>query len=436
MNRPVGPGRRRPASAAAQLAVGVALAAFATAWCELEQAGDTASVLQPGRLLVFTHKRDLDIPLLVRALLEPRTWAVWPGRLVFIGSSELYLPGFLALYFPQLGPLRWALTGLNIGPVLRTLRVLPVSAPGPRLLAAWVREAAALFGADRPLRALLTPDWTTGLSGAGLPPDVTLRKALASRYRTVLALEIPPEAWQPQVRQRLALAAARHAQAHLRALAAELTAGNVVVMAPEGALSPDGRLQRFRSGLVRLLRAAPSAEVVPVGITYDVLRPGRPRAFLRVGAPLSGLSERPRREIVHTVRRHLAELNTVTLAQLLGWVLLDELDPQTAVLDRAELVRRIWHRAAALAADGYALDRQLLEPSRFERAFVSLLRAARGRGLAMSGSAVWVDWRLLRGPLVSWRHNPLAYARNELASMLEETGGLPERAPGGPPVRV
>ncbi len=57
-------------------------------------------------------------------------------------------------------------------------------------------------------------------------------------------------------------------------------------------------------------------------------------------------------------------------------------------------------------------------------------------GLALSGNAVWVDWQLLRGPVISWRHNPLAYARNELASMLHETGGLPERAPGGPPVRA
>jgi hypothetical protein len=117
-------------------------------------------------------------------------------------------------------------------------------------------------------------------------------------------------------------------------------------------------------------------------------------------------------------------------------VLLDELDSQVAALDRAELARRVWRYAAALAAEGYALDRQLLEPSQFERALVSRLRAARGRGLAMSGSAVWVDWRLLRGPVISWRHNPLAYARNELASMLHETGGLPERAPGGPPVRA
>jgi len=436
VNEPRVPGRRRPVSAAAQLAVGVVLAAFAAAWCRLERAGEPASALQPQRLLVFNHKRDLDIPLLARALLGPRTWATWPGRLVFVGSSELYLPGFLALYFPQLGPLRWALMGLNIGPVLRTLRVLPVSTPGPRLLAVWLREAADSFGADRPLYALLTPEWAARLAGAGLPPGTTLARALHPRYRTALAHDVPPEAFQPHLRQRLALAAARRAQAHLGALAAELAAGNMVVLAPEGNVSPDGWLQRFRSGLVRLLKAVPGAEVVPVGITYDVLVPGRPRAFLRVGAPLSGLSERPRREIVQTVRRHLAGLNTVTLAQLLGWVLLDELDSQVAALDRAELARRVWRYAAALAAEGYALDRQLLEPSQFERALASRLRGARGWGLAMSGSAVWVDWRLLRGPVISWRHNPLAYARNELASMLHETGGLPERAPGGPPVRA
>lgn len=436
VNEPVGPGRRSPVSAAIQLAVGLVLAAFAAAWCRLERAGDPASPLQPRRLLVFNHKRDLDIPLLARALLGPRTWATWPGRLVFVGSSELYLPGFLALYFPQLGPLRWTLMGLDLGPVLRTLRVLPVSTPGPRLLAVWLREAVDRFGADRPLHTLLTPEWAARLAGTGLPPGITLAGALHPRYRTALARDVPPEAFQPHLRQRLALAAARRAQGHLRALVEELEVGNVVVLAPEGNLSPDGRLQRFRSGLVRLLKAAPGTEVVPVGITYDVLAPGRPRAFLRIGAPLSGLSERPRRDIVHTVRRHLAGLNTVTLAQLLGWVLLEELDPRVAALDRAELARRVGRRAAALAAEGYALDRQLLEPSAFERAFAALLRAARGRGLVMNGSAVRLDWRVLHSPVMSWRHNPLGYARNELASMLHETGGLPERTPGGPPVCV
>jgi 1-acyl-sn-glycerol-3-phosphate acyltransferase len=436
VNEPVVSGRRSPASAGAQLAVGVALSAFAAAWCRLERTGDPASALQPRRLLVFNHKRDLDIPLLVRALLGPRTWAAWPGRLVFVGSSELYLPGFLALYFPQLGPLRWALMGLNLGPVLRMLRVLPVSTPGPRLLAVWLREAADIFGADCPLTMVLTAEWAARLAGRGLSARVTLAQALTPRYRAALALDVPPEAFQPHVRQRLALAAARRAQAHLRALATELEVGNVVIMAPEGNLSPDGRLQRFRSGLVRLLKAAPDTTVVPVGITYDVLAPGRPRAFLRVGAPLIDLGEQPRRDIEHAVRRRLAGLNTVTLAQLLGWVLLEELAPGMATIDRRVLAERVRRRAVELAGAGYAVDHRVLHPSTFEPAWTGLLAAARGGGLHVTGTTIGIDWRLLRGPAADWRHNPLAYARNELASMLHETGGLPERAPGGPPVCV
>jgi 1-acyl-sn-glycerol-3-phosphate acyltransferase len=431
------PGRRTLVSTATQLAVGVVLSAFAAAWCQVEQAGEATDALQPRRLLVFNHKRDLDIPVLVRALLGPHTLTTWPGRLVFVGSSELYLPGFLALHFPQLGPLRWTLLGLNLGPVLRTLRVLPVSTPGqPRLVAIWLREAADVFGGERPLATFLTAEWAARLAGAGLPPQVTLARALTPRHRAALALDVPPEAFQPPVRLRLALAGARRAQAHLRALAAELAVGNVVVMSPEGDLSPDGHLQRFRSGLVRLLKAAPGTAVVPVGITYDVLARRRPRAFVRIGTPLGGLSERPRREVERAVRRHLAALNTVTPAQLLGWVLLDELGPGTEAIARHVLAERVRRRAVELADAGYALDRRLLRPSSFERAFADLLTAARGRGLQPMGSAVRVDWAWLRGPVLSWRHNPLAYARNELASMLYETGGLPERAPGGPPVCV
>ncbi|MER3419750.1 MAG: hypothetical protein C4290_04120 [Chloroflexota bacterium] len=320
--------------------------------------------------------------------------------------------------------------------MLRTLRVLSVSAPGPRLLAVWLREAADIFGPECLLATLLTAEGQARLAQAGLPARVSLVQALTPRHRAALALDVPPEAFQPQVCRRLALAGARRAQAHLRALVAELTAGNVVVMAPEGNLSPDGRLQRFRSGLVRLLKAAPGTTVVPVGITYDVLVPGRPRAFLRVGTPLTGLSERPRRDIERAVRHDLAALNTITLAQLLGWVLLDELDRDTETIERCVLAERVRRRAAELADAGYPLDRHLLRPAAFERLFTALLAAARGRGLQAVGSTVRVDWALLRGPVVSWRHNPLAYARNELVSTLHETGGLPDRAPGRPPVRV
>src|SRR5947209_12491734 len=56
-------------------------------------------------LIVFNHKRDTDIPLLVHALFGPPVWLSWLGRLTFAGKSDLFLRGFLALQFPQAGPL-------------------------------------------------------------------------------------------------------------------------------------------------------------------------------------------------------------------------------------------------------------------------------------------------------------------------------------------
>lgn len=86
------------------------------------------------------------------------------------------------------------------------------------------------------------------------------------------------------------------ADAALRAAAGLLRDGGVWAIYPEGTRSPDGRLYRGHTGVVRVARLVPDAVVVPVGLvgTEQVDRPARDgrrrwrrgRVRVVVGAPV------------------------------------------------------------------------------------------------------------------------------------------------------
>lgn len=85
------------------------------------------------------------------------------------------------------------------------------------------------------------------------------------------------------------------ASASLAAAEGLLRSGGVWAIYPEGTRSPDGRLHRGHTGVVRVARAVPDAVVLPVGLlgTETVDPPGRDRRRWRrgrvtvvVGAPV------------------------------------------------------------------------------------------------------------------------------------------------------
>jgi len=84
----------------------------------------------------------------------------------------------------------------------------------------------------------------------------------------------------------------RHAGATLEVARAALDAGDVVGIFPEGKISHDGRIQRFRSGIC-YLAARTGAPVIPVGIqgAFESLprsqkMPKRGAVTVRVGFPI------------------------------------------------------------------------------------------------------------------------------------------------------
>lgn len=420
---------RSPRATFAQIAVSALFQAIVPLLCHVRIHRDARVVLGRRTLAVINHKSDLDIPVLVRTIYGPSIWPRWTGRITFVGRSDLFLRGFLALRFAQLGPLRRWLFPVDLTPILRTLRIIPVGKAGPRLVAEWIAELKAVYGPDRPLGDLLSPCGLERATAAGVSPSLTLAQAASWRYRSFLEQDAGSELIDERTSRHLRLAEARGARARLAEIVAALE-GGVLTMAPEGDLSPDGRLQPFRSGVYRVLKSVPDACVLPAGITYDLLCDGRPPTFVRVGRPLTGLAALGRRACEARVRQAFATLATVTLAQLVGYVVFEELGPTTPVVSKAELAQRVCRLAAELARAGRPMDPRLRDPQAFRQRFAELLRNARGHGLEQDDAVLRLDWNLLQSPVNGPLQNPLVYAYNELCSASPPAAAHPARRTG------
>src|SRR5581483_1045598 len=110
--------QRAPVDCCAQLAIAALFQATSRAMSNVQPTVPAEAKLAPSTVIVFTHKRDLDIPVLIATLLGPRVWRRWLGRVTFVGSADLFIDGFLGYYYPQLGrPLRALLSHSSIRPV-------------------------------------------------------------------------------------------------------------------------------------------------------------------------------------------------------------------------------------------------------------------------------------------------------------------------------
>lgn len=158
--------------------------------------------------------------------------------------------------------------------------------------------------------------------------------------------------------------AGREALRALEELARRLEQGEVVYFTPEGALTPDGRLQEFRAGYRYLARRA--RQVVPVRVTYDVLAWQRPRAYIRVGRALPPPAP--------DLREWLQRLTPVTAGGLLARQLLYG-DPVVAQVTR---LRRL---GAWLPVSRIPRGLRRVSPPLLKRAAAELdeLEAALGR---------------------------------------------------------
>ncbi|HEU6443475.1 MAG TPA: hypothetical protein VFL61_00300 [Gaiellaceae bacterium] len=269
-------------------AVALAMLAYTRASMRAETIGGEGLRLSRGTLVLFSHRRFEDVPLLGSTLyLRARAWRnrdPWPH---FAAREDLFHPGFFAGFQPATPLwLRRLLYPVSLAPWLARLRAHPV----PSATTIKLGEALAGLPEQTPLDGVLGPRVLTalearaaehGLQAPSRPRDV-LRAEFADLLLTILDRdELAGSAAEP-VWERKAGAA----MVALRGLVELLRAGEPLLLSPEGRISPDGAIGPLDRTIGLLLRRGRPETLLHVGVAYDPLTRGRPWAYVAFGRPL------------------------------------------------------------------------------------------------------------------------------------------------------
>ena len=324
--------------------------------------------LEPGTIVAPNHRSDYDVPVLVTALYPQWARAVargvpWP---TFATDDHAFLQGFLGGY-PERIPLwlRRLLWPIRVGGVLeRNLQCVPVREPNEMRLVEVLRADPRL-ALDGQLPADLRAALIRRALDRGRPAPERAEDVLRGVYADLL--------WTPVDHDELACAG-DHWREHLRAavrdfreLARTVQSGGIVVIYPEGELSPDGRIGPLKAGLASLARRGRARLVQPVAMSYDPLAGSRPRVYVSIAPAVVPAPGRLTTDVADALRR----ATPLTAGQIVAWQL------GRGVTSEAEL--------EATAADWITRARtegRPLEPALLGRERVAILRAAHRRALA------------------------------------------------------
>ncbi|MBI3974818.1 MAG: hypothetical protein HY334_00325 [Armatimonadetes bacterium] len=377
----------------------------------------------PSTLVVVNHKRDLDSVLVPPTLLYN---GVRPKRpMWFAGREDMFLRGFLATYDVVPAWLRRLLHEMDLTSVLAALRILPVRRFRERTMDEALREAVATLG-DLTIDDTLSPAEAAFWHLPDAPPlrlaDLLGWRFYERRRRSATMRAFAPP-WRDRLRRRQDDVVARQMQA----LAGVLNRGDVLYLAPEGVISPDGRLQAFRSGLRQILSIAEvQVRLQPACIVYDFMRPGRLGVHLAVGNEMKAPASPAAGEA--NVRRAIAALHTMTVSQVASQVVWDLITAGREAIDPERLITDTQALAAGLRGAGLRTDGALLGMDGAERIEDWVRFVERGGWVIRRGGELRIDAaRLRRAPATYWQ-NPVRYCVNEVQSVRAALDGAADRA--------
>jgi 1-acyl-sn-glycerol-3-phosphate acyltransferase len=333
-------------------AVAVGMWAYSRSVFRVRTLGRERLCLEAGTLIVSTHRRETDVPLVCPSiyfgpggLLTDRS-----RRMSFAAREDLFVPGFFAGFPPELPlRLRRLLFPLAIDPYLRDLTLFPIRSAAVVRLEEVFRRLPELELADAlppdDLEALRKRALQVGLPEPRLATEVVRGEYADLLWRSHTRDELDAPALEPVWSQR-----ASDAVRDFRELVDVVSRGAILLIFPEGRPSPDGEIGPLQRGLASLVRRAKPSALQPVGLAYDPLVRGRTHAFVSVGDPL----DPPQEAFEETMLSALRLATPLTCGQVVAsWTRSGRHGTAGAVLEAA-IERAV--------AEGRNVDPELLQP--------------------------------------------------------------------------
>ncbi len=389
----------------------------------------------PSTLVVANHRRDADGPVICSVLLQRRGLKLRGVVPSFVAREDLFRRGFLADYLENWpATVRLLLARLDLSAFLRFMQAFPMRRVPERTLGEVLEAVLQQFG-DLPLDEVLKPSWVEAFRGQAPAGDasVGIKEALARRYRPLL-----------RTRRGLARLTLRRFQAlkpseraaidsQLEFFVGLLERGGNVQLEPEGVVSVDGHFSRLRAALYQLInRSRVPVRVLPVGLTYDFMMPGRPKVFVNVGPEMTDLQGISRRETDSRVAAAIAAQWTVTASHLASRLLMTARDRGASVTSD-ELITYVGVEARRCAAAGVIVDPLLLDLRTCRKRIRGYLAYGLRSGVIETcGVGRYCAGQSLETPRPNWteRDGAIDYLNNELSSFMRlrpEVLGSPER---------
>lgn len=380
---------------------------------------------RPATILAITHRRDSDTLVATGPILDRRGLRLRGPLPFFVSREDLLRPHFFRDYPDRLpGRTRSLIGRFPLAPVLWACGARPMRRVPERTLRE-VLEDVLLVRGDLPLdevlreRALARYHEWPGICGDGMG----VRDALEDRFRPLLGQRYGLTRLRRSFFKELKPYERDVIHAQLTCFEDLLRAGEMLVLAPEGVISPDGSVSRIRGALHQLVNT-PGADVrvLPVGITYDFMTTGRLGVFVDFGPELVGLGGRSHREITELARDALLRRLTVTATQLASEFLTVLQREGTLEVDAPALTSRVGEQALAYDRAGAPVDPRLLAAAPLRRRITRLLRwcVHQGALVLLGGDHYGMrgDWETARP---DWRDSrgAFGYATNELAGLSE-----------------
>ncbi|MGH3035039.1 MAG: 1-acyl-sn-glycerol-3-phosphate acyltransferase [Gaiellaceae bacterium] len=328
-------------------AVAFGMWAYSQAAFRVETLGPPRLRLPAGTLIVATHRKETDVPILCPPLyLRAGMRTDRPRRMHFAARDDMFLPGFFA-GFPQELP-GWARRLLYPVGVRRWLPVVNVhpirSANVARLGEVLAARPDAPLGELLPAEAL-APFQRRGLTAASRARDAIRGDYADLLWRAVTAADVAPgleDFWSAHAAQ-----AARS----FRELVELVRTPTTLVVFPEGRPSPNGEIGPLQPGIGALVRRGHPVAIQPFAFAYDPLVAGRTRVLVS----LPDLVEPPDGEVEAALLGLLRRSMPLTAGQFAAHRLLEGVEAAPGPLER-ELAEAV----EAAQAEGRPVEPALL----------------------------------------------------------------------------